>query len=115
MGLDMYLFKKKKDIKSKIISELTGEDGKEEVIYWRKCYDIHEWFGNLFGEMENCKDYKVTKEDLEKFIEWLKNEQEVDENIKYDEEECNEYVGNIQEIINKTDWDKESIIYWAWW
>jgi len=50
MGLDMYLFKVKR----------------EEVAYWRKANAIHAWFENNVadGNLENCKDYYVSKEDL---------------------------------------------------
>ena len=51
MGLDMYLWKVKR----------------EEVAYWRKANAIHAWFERKFaddGELENCRDYYVNKEDL---------------------------------------------------
>lgn len=54
MGLDMYLHK----VKS------------EEVAYWRKANAIHAWFERNIadGEIENCKEYMVSKEDLEKLL-----------------------------------------------
>lgn len=51
MGLDMFLFKVKRD----------------EVAYWRKANAIHGWFERKYGEdgeLENCRDYHVEKEDL---------------------------------------------------
>ncbi len=55
MGLDMYLQKSKKV-------------EKEEVAYWRKANAIHAWFErNLCQEdeeIENCRPYYVSKEDL---------------------------------------------------
>lgn len=51
MGLDMYLFKVKR----------------ERVAYWRKANAIHDWFASHCapdGELENCEDYLVTKEQL---------------------------------------------------
>lgn len=50
MGLDMFLYKVKR----------------EEVAYWRKANAIHAWFEEHLaeGEIENCRDYYVSKEDL---------------------------------------------------
>ena len=51
MGLDMFLYKIKRN----------------EIAYWRKANAIHAWFERkLTGdeELENCRDYHVTKEDL---------------------------------------------------
>ena len=52
MGLDMFLSKVKK----------------EEIAYWRKANAIHAWFERncADGELENCQEYVVTKENLEK-------------------------------------------------
>lgn len=57
MGLDMFLHKVKR----------------EEVAYWRKANAIHAWFERNLNldddeEIENCKDYLVSKEDLEKLV-----------------------------------------------
>lgn len=52
MGLDMYLWKIKR----------------EEVAYWRKANAIHAWFERKLAEdnreINNCSDYYVTKENL---------------------------------------------------
>lgn len=51
MGLDMYLSKIKR----------------ENVGYWRKANAIHKWFEDNCtenGEIENCRDYYVSKEKL---------------------------------------------------
>ena len=52
MGLDMFLSKVKK----------------EEIAYWRKANAIHAWFERncADGELENCQECVVTKENLEK-------------------------------------------------
>lgn len=55
MGLDMFLYKVEKE-------------EKEEIAYWRKANAIHAWFERncADGELENCQEYVVTKENLEK-------------------------------------------------
>lgn len=54
MGLDMYLYKEKS----------------EEVAYWRKANAIHAWFERncANGELENCENYDVSKDDLIKLM-----------------------------------------------
>lgn len=54
MGLDMYLYKEKS----------------EEVAYWRKANAIHAWFERncANGELKNCQDYDVSKDDLIKLM-----------------------------------------------
>lgn len=58
MGLDMYLDKVKKDESF-------------EVAYWRKANAIHAWFERncANGELEDCQDYNVSKDDLIKLVE----------------------------------------------
>lgn len=59
MGLDMWLYRRKMK--------------QDEVAYWRKANEIHAWFERKFQEdgqcdergIENCKQYYVSKEDLE--------------------------------------------------
>lgn len=57
MGLDMYLYKFKRD------EEL-------EIAYWRKANAIHAWFERncANGELENCQNYNVSKDDLVKLM-----------------------------------------------
>lgn len=56
MGLDMYLVRK-----------LHGEDEEEDVGYWRKANAIHGWFDrHIDGGIEDCMNYPVSKEMLEK-------------------------------------------------
>ena len=98
MGLDMYLNKKTfiganyehTNVRGKI--ELT--EGKEntpikinlkrvseiveQVAYWRKANAIHKWFvDNVQDGEDDCREYYVSKEDLEKLINACK------EDIKY--------------------------------
>lgn len=61
MGLDMYL-------ERRLSKDEICEN--ENVFYWRKANQINAWFdknvGN--GEIENCKNYTVTREQLEQLI-----------------------------------------------
>lgn len=52
MGLDQWLCKR---------PTITEED---EMIYWRKCNQIHGWFDRKVGGIENCEEYDVTYNDL---------------------------------------------------
>ena len=105
MGLDMYLFKKSKNIKQKILNSLNDESDYKEVAYWRKDYFIHEWFCYNFN-VENCNYNEISKEDLLSLIEYIKSEEDEDrkEDIKI-----------LNKIIEETDWENEEIYYWAWW
>ena len=60
MGLDMYLIKRKKDLKGK-----DYWDFKEEEIYWRKANAIHKYFCDNGKEIEEEIIYKISKENLE--------------------------------------------------
>ena len=57
MGLDMYLFKRKKN-------EPNGEP--EEVTYWRKANQIRNWIVNHtdYKESADCEEFKLTKYNL---------------------------------------------------
>ena len=119
MGLDMYLFKKSKNIKIQIINSLNDESGYKEVMYWRKCWNIHDWFCNNF-EVENCKHIKIEREDLLALIEYLKYNDGNGDEYGMSEEEGedfneNQEINSLMKIIEKTDWDNEEIYYWAWW
>lgn len=42
----------------------------EEVMYWRKANQIHGWFvKNIQNGEDNCREYHVTKEDLNALLE----------------------------------------------
>jgi hypothetical protein len=91
MGLDMYLNKKtyvknwdymSEDEKHKVI--VDGKRSKEikaerityieeEVAYWRKANQIHNWFvQNVQNGNDNCGSYYVSVEELEKLLESCK-------------------------------------------
>ena len=98
MGLDIYLFKRKKakNTKEKILNKLEGEKDKE-VAYWRKEWDIVEAFGEALAvEIENLKEYEVDYEQLEEVYEITKSPE-------------------IKEVLCKTDWENEIIIFYNWW
>ena len=91
MGLDMYLIRKKyvganlehRKVKGKIELEIEGKKLPiefdrlsyidEEVGYWRKANAIHKWFvDNVQDGNDDCKEYSVSMEDLEKLLELCK-------------------------------------------
>ena len=81
MGLDMYLIRG------------TWEDDHEEVGYWRKANQIHKWFvDNVQDGVDDCGEYKVTKEQLIETVTKEYNEVK----IKY----FNEYIAN--QLIDET-------------
>lgn len=154
MGLDMFLYKVKRD----------------EVAYWRKANAIHGWFERKFadddGGLENCRDYYVSKEDLielrntcqtilDKAVitvhkvkngerlnsatgEWepmyedgevIENPELAEEllptqhgfffgNTDYDQwyiENLKSTIKQIDRVLETTDFDKEDVVYSAWW
>jgi hypothetical protein len=77
MGLDMYLYRKRKPtvgkVKPKVVrkgdaaapSEVGQEEPKEEIGYWRKANQIHAWFvDNVQGGKDDCEEYGVSRSQL---------------------------------------------------
>jgi len=59
MGLDMWLNKRSKNL----------DVAPEEVCYWRKANQIHNWFVNKVQEgNDDCGEYVVTKEELQELV-----------------------------------------------
>ena len=57
MGLDMFLDG---------IFEQDGENVREQVIYWRKSNQVHNWFvTNAQDGEDNCQPHSVSREQLE--------------------------------------------------
>ena len=57
MGLDMFL---------EGIFEQDGENVREQVIYWRKSNQVHNWFVvNAQDGEDNCQPHSVSREQLE--------------------------------------------------
>lgn len=135
MGLDMFLYRRKKfrenDDK---YNELVCLN-REEACYWRKANQIRQWFVNNTNLKpdDNCVYIELTKEDLEKLktdCEYVLNHKnEAKEimptssgfffgNTDYDEYYFNtlEYTKEeIEEILKFTDFNTEVIEYSEWW
>lgn len=119
MGLDSFLFKK-----------TTAEVG-----YWRKANHIHGWFvRNVQDGVDDCGEYEVTKEDLEKLLAEcefvLENKDKAAEILPtesgfffggtdYDERyfrDIEDTIAQVEKILNdwSTSWH-ETIVYQASW
>ena len=70
----------------------------EELFYWRKKYDIHEWFHINTSIYEECSD-EITKEKLGELIIWLT------------QKGLTEYAEKIKEIVNKIDFVNNVVFY----
>ena len=70
MGLDMYLYAHRKVTCPHCGEVIHGVSEGEEVAYWRKANQIHKWFSDhcAGGELENCEEYLVTKEQLQELL-----------------------------------------------
>jgi hypothetical protein len=77
MGLDMYAFASKMDEEELHVhyqipweEREEMEDPKEEIAYWRKCRQIHNFMEDIYRsrggqETFNCEIVKLTPEDLD--------------------------------------------------
>lgn len=75
MGLDMYLFKQKKN----------SEDKADIVAYWRKANQVHNWFvTNVQNGVDDCEPYPVTEQDIVKLLNICNQILELD--INYEEQ-----------------------------
>lgn len=128
----MYLSRKSIDVKLKIIDALEEKEY-EEVAYWRKANQIHNWFANNVGAVENCEEYEVSKENLLLLLNMCKivlNNNELAEEYLpttsgffFGDTEYNEYyfkdlqetADMITKILEETDFDKQKIFYYASW
>jgi uncharacterized protein YneR len=96
MGLDSYLYKKsyvrngdyyKPEHRMEVEVKTGGEVSKtikperikyvvEEVAYWRKANQIHNWFvQNVQGEVDNCQSSYVNRDNLEELLDLCKQVQ----------------------------------------
>lgn len=125
MGLDMYLFRKRK----------TRNDEGDEVAYWRKANQIREWFVRNCGynTESNLESVSISKEQLEKLVEDCERviaDHSLAEEVlptsdgfffgdtKYDEWYFNvlTYTAEkVKEILKVIDWEVEEVDYYEWW
>ena len=74
MGLDMFLEKHVKPTKATTDDEIiqairNSKIEGEEIGYWRKANQIHNWFvENVQNGVDNCEYFIVKKEQLEKLL-----------------------------------------------
>jgi hypothetical protein len=87
MGLDMYLSAKRylwsfnehdQALANKIDAEIGAnsigrtKEISREAMYWRKANAIHHWFViNVQGGEDNCKEYYVSREQLQELLDIL--------------------------------------------
>lgn len=75
MGLDMYLYKQKKNVENKA----------DVVAYWRKANQVHNWFvTNVQNGVDNCEPHPVTEQDIIKLLNICNQILELD--INYEEQ-----------------------------
>ena len=103
----MYLAKKSKNWKQKMLASLENKEEYEKVMYWRKAYELHEGFCNILN-VENCEYVKVEEEELLELIEHLELNMDL-------EAELNSHITELNKVITETDWENEEIYYYAWW
>lgn len=76
MGLDMYLYKQKKE---------NRENETAVVAYWRKANQVHNWFvTNVQNGVDNCEPHPVTEQDIVKLLNICNQILELD--INYEEQ-----------------------------
>ncbi len=102
--------------KAKILEKLENKEI-DEVCYWRKEYDLTDWWVNRLSA-DNCENCDVCQEDIRDFIDFLKDEgyELVDE--WRDEKEHNKFIKEqielFTKILEETDWDNYKIIFHEW-
>jgi len=163
MGLDMYLMKARKvfrdgqkvDIASLYPDSLKEDDEglceflkpyetrsqygfasyTDEVGYWRKTNQIHNWFVNNVQDGEDdCRTTLVEKEELQELLDTCKKVRDGGINTKlaflpratgfffgsgeYDElydEQIKNTISILEKVLENTDWDLEEIYYSSSW
>ena len=85
MGLDMYLIKRKKND--------ANDDSFNEVAYWRKANQIHNWFvENVQNGIDDCGYYEVSRQELQELLGDCRDV------LKYAECELQEMDGGLERI-----------------
>ena len=121
MGLDTSLYKQKiKPEIEQVFDKLVGNSEEiKEIEYWRKNYNLVDWFENLFGEMENTEYYEVTEDIFLAWLEALETGKLVYAPFGDDEEsatiEMKKDIEMIKKILKETDFNKYKFYIWSWW
>ena len=135
MGLDMYLYRRKKYRENDPEYNELVKDSIKEVMYWRKANQIRQWFVKNTGYDgdANCEDHELTKDQLiqlrDDCLEVVHDTRLANEVMpistgfffgsdKYDTwyfEELKDTAEKLNKIIEETDWEKETIDYFEWW
>ena len=134
MGLDMFLFKAKKEEIEGIDKYKLWEKEIEEVGYWRKANYIHLWFvNNVQGKVDDCGLYQVSQQNLEELKvlceEVLKNNKKAEKllptksgfffgSTEYDEyyfQAIKNTFDILSSVIATTDFINETILYGSSW
>lgn len=96
MGLDMYLIKRKRDT-------YMDDDSFNEVAYWRKANQIHNWFvENVQDGVDDCGYYEVSRQKLQDLLADCRDV------LKYAECELQEMNGGLQRIDGE--WKETTMI-----
>jgi len=130
----MYLTRKTKDIKLKMINALEDKDDREKVGYWRKANHIHGWFvENVQDGEDKCEEHKVSEEQLKELLEAINrvlNNHSLAEEIlpttsgfffggtEYDDwyfDNLKESKDIIEKVLAETDFEKQEIFYCSSW
>ena len=147
MGLDMYLTAKRyiytfgdddKDLRDVLeqlkVNDMSIKELSYEAGYWRKANQIHKWFvDNVQGGNDNCGEYLVTTEELERLLELvnevLRNKDKAKEllpttngfffgDISYDESYFDDLINTkaiIENVLSIVELRKYDIYYSSSW
>ena len=140
MGLDMYLDKQKYYYDTEKQPTIQGFEGlkhlkvRANVIYWRKSNMIHKWFvDNVQNGDDDCGDYFVTKETLQKLLTLISVTLQMPEikeetlptqsgfffgGVKYDKyywDELRETEASLKKLLDSKDFDEYSYYYNSSW
>jgi hypothetical protein len=133
MGLDMYAYTVPKEFATDITDVQFSENAKtfkEDLFYWRKHYDLHNWMENLYrnvggkAESFNCVNVQLDEDTLNELKDAILNrsfydrvkefydneadiESEIDESMAHDLS----FVVAAKAAINKG----LAVFYDSWW
>lgn len=122
MGLDMWVHATKKKI-PKVDMKKNPED-KEEVWYWRKHHDLHDWFEGLYRKKGgkdpsfNCNSVSVVEEDLDRLESQIIDESVYKEGLTdYHDPKAEYILGDLDFVKKAKDYIKKGFNLWftSWW